>query len=182
MSFLTFGSNFSLIVREFLTFHSEFLTFGHLSSKFLTFGSNFSLLATFPVKFSLFQKISHFSSRPHSHAGQPFSCRRPAPSHPGPPNDMVTTMLLAYSDGQARVGRHVLMGRHAKKQKTIKTGDPGKEFTLRLDFGREPKTPKKMTRKPHLKIFLSTHLPLKRILRQTLSSRSHKVDPYKLAK
>jgi hypothetical protein len=103
-------------LQEFLTFHSEFLTFGHLSSKFLTFGSNFSLLATFPVKVSLFQRISHFSSRPHSHAG--------------PPNDMVTTMILACSDGgqascagrhthdgQARASRPTFTCRRAKSEK-----------------------------------------------------------------
>ncbi len=59
MSILTFGSNFSLIVRN--------------CTNFSLFILNFTLSATFPANFSLFQQISHYDGTP---AWQNGICRR----------------------------------------------------------------------------------------------------------
>ncbi len=108
--FLTFGLNFSRFLRGHVNFSLlvwishfscvnmrltsmfEFLTFGHFSSEILTFPAG-------PVP-----------RRPaHSHASRPFSCRRPALYHAGPPNDMVNTMSYHMSlGGPARAGRSPL--------------------------------------------------------------------------
>jgi hypothetical protein len=74
MSFLTFGSNFSLLARisHFVAAHApishfwlEFLPFfTACMGQFLTLGSNFSLFTTFPAKFSLSSKFLTFPARP----------------------------------------------------------------------------------------------------------------------
>ncbi len=129
MSFLTFGLNFSLLLHNCTNFSLFTLNFSLLATNL----ANFSLLAWISHFWPLFQWNFHFSSKfltfpaaptptpagplprqptlsvspvrpPHTPAG---------PSRAGPPNDMVTTMLLACSEGHACAGRHVLMGRHA---------------------------------------------------------------------
>ncbi len=110
MSFLTFGSNFSLIVCDCTNFSLFTLDFSLLATNL----ASFSLLATLPVRFSLFHQISHFSSRPHSHASRPFSCHRPPHSHAGLPNDMVNTMLLT---GWRAATDHLSTCRRAKSEK-----------------------------------------------------------------
>ncbi len=102
--------HFSLLawISHFVAAHA---LISHIWLEFLTFGLNFSLFATFPAKFSLSSKFLTFSAGPTPTPAGPLP-RRPAlfvspvgPSHADPPNDMVTTMLLACSDGLARAGR-----------------------------------------------------------------------------
>ncbi len=79
MSFLTFGSNFSLVVRDCTNFSLFTLNFSLLA----TYLANFSLLARITHFWPLLQwnshfssRISHFSSQPHSHTS-----RRPSQWH-----------------------------------------------------------------------------------------------------
>ncbi len=117
MSFLTFGSNFSLIVRD--------------CTNVSLFTLNFSLLATYLAIFSLLGRISHFrplyqwNSRftiefltfPASHTptpAGPFRVTGQSHSHASLPNDMVSTMFLPRCIASAG---HCLTCRRAKSEK-----------------------------------------------------------------